>query len=183
MIMFSNYDDISSPAVYNAWNNTSPQTEIIEPFTTANSLFSEWLLDSIKMNAYGGGIFGGGSSPAKVSLYADNTGSIGDLIASWDISINTSVGSDFTFDVSSYSAGLTAGTAYWFGLEATGSNAVGWRQTASFGEPGIAGHVFEIIGTQSGQPVSHDIIPEPMTMLLFGGSVLGGLFIRRRRMV
>jgi len=172
-VAFSSYDDASGD--YNAWNNTSPSTEILEPFTTTNAL--EWSLSGVKLNAYGGGIFGGGSSPAAIALYEDQGGAAGTAISSWNVNIDSGVGEDFSFGVSGVT--LSGNTDYWFGLEATGSNAVGWEQTLSYGTPGETGHVFSI----EGEPAGGQPIPEPLTMagLVLGIGSLARYFRRRRR--
>ena len=170
-VAFSSYGDATPEPneVYTAWNKTSPVPEILEPVTTNDAL--EWALSEIKLNAYGGGILGGGSSPATVSLYQDSAGTV--EIASWDININTAMGEDFSFAVSGVT--LSGNTNYWFGLEATGSNAVGWRRTQSWGTAGETGYVFEISGDAT-------VIPEPLTMagMLLGVGCLAR-YVRKRR--
>ena len=172
-VAFSSYGDATPEPddVYDAWNNTSPNTEIIEPFTTNSA--QEWDLSGIKLNAYGGGIMGGGSSPATVTLYEDIAAAAGPSIGFWNIDIDSSMGEDFSFAVSGVT--LSGDTDYWFGLEATGSNAVGWRQTQSLGTPGATGHVFELSGDAT-------VVPEPVTMagLVLGIGSLAG-YVRRRR--
>ncbi len=172
-VAFSSYGDATSEPddVYDAWNNTSPPPEILEPFTTNAAL--EWDLSEIKLNAYGGGIMGGGSSPATVTLYEDIAGAAGSSIGFWNINIDSSMGEDFSFAVSGVT--LSGDAEYWFGLEATGNNAVGWRRTQSCGTAGETGHVFELSGDAS-------VIPEPVTL---AGLVLGigclTRYVRRRR--
>lgn len=164
--VFSNYDEISSsPNSYNAWNNTSPQPEVTHLFTTNSNSLGQWELTMITLNAYGGGILGGGSSPATISIYEN-----GIALASWNVNINTSKGSDFSFAVSDVI--LNAGSDYSFGLEATANNAVGWRQTLDGNS-----HVFAIFGSEVGTAV----VPAPGAILLGSiGVSLVGWFKRRK---
>jgi len=169
--IYSNYGDLSDD--YDVWNNTSPSTEIVEPFTTEANVLGQWDVEQIVINGYGGGIMGGGSSPATVRLYLDEAGSPGSLVSGgeWEVNIDSSMGDDFSFSVSGST--LDASADYWFGLEATGNNAVGWRRTGSYGTPGLAGHVFALNGVA---------VPEPATLALMGlGGVLTFLGRRRRR--
>lgn len=167
-VVFTSYSDTSDS--YDTWNNTSPNTELVESFTTGGDSGS-WTINLIKLNAYGGGIMGGGSSAATISIYDDNSGEVGALIHSWNVNINSSMGNDFSFTVSGVA--LDASTDYWFGVEATSSNAVGWRRTESYGTQGATGHVFQIEGTP---------VPEPGSLVALCGGIIAAAGVIRRRL-
>ncbi len=175
-VVFSNYADSSSTS--DSWNDTADPVEVVENFTTSESSLGQWEISSIKFSAYGGGILGG-TGPANVNFYSDNSGSAGSLLLSLqnvDFS-GSAPGEDNSFTVENLT--LDADSVYWVGIEALGgsSNAVGWRRTNanSTGPNGTGyqqdgnGHVFEIQGTE---------VPEPATIAVLG---LGGLFFRRKR--
>ena len=168
-LVFSNYSDITTAPDddYSAWNSTSTPNPIVEPFTTNSG--GPWSLSGIRLNAYGGGFLGGGSSPANIGIFQDNGGSVGTLVSDWGVVINTAMDEDFSFLVSGVTLG--ANTAYWFGVTATGSNAVGWRQTESYGTPDVSGHVFEIQG---------DPVPVPGAVWLLGSGIIGLAGFKRK---
>ena len=172
-MVYSSYYDITQDPdpTYDAWNYTSPDPEMVEPFTSAPNALGEWDLTQVALCAYAGGIMGGVPSPVTVTIYfAEPVGP--DTIvdgAQWVVSIGGYPGDDFTFPVSGVS--LDAGVNYWFGVAPNEPFAGGWLRVYPIAPTGVTGHVFRLAGTE---------VPEPGTVALL---VLGGigLLIRRRR--
>jgi len=174
--VFSNYADSSSDC--DVWNDTANPVEVVDDFTAYANTLGQWEITSITFSAYGGGIMGG-EGPANINFYADDSGSVGSLLATLaTVALTGSApGEDNTFSIGYLK--LDADTSYWVGIEALGgsSSAVGWRRTTanSTGPTGTGyqqggnGHIFKLEGTE---------VPEPAMVCLFG---LGGLGLLRRR--
>lgn len=140
-VVFSNYDEASGDI--DTWNNTSPDNPIIEGFTTNDNSLGQWRITSFMLNGWGGGIGGGGISPATVRIYTDSVGMSPVPGAKWDIIIDSTAdggwsSADFSFPVTGVT--LDANATYWFGLEATSGTTIGWQQTTG------GSHVFELTG-------------------------------------
>ncbi|MCK4623769.1 MAG: PEP-CTERM sorting domain-containing protein [Phycisphaerae bacterium] len=164
-MVFSNYDEASG--YWDAWNDSWSPPERVEPFTTAGNALGQWELTQITLSA-DSNVAGGPSQPVTISIYADDSGSAGTAVASWDLNMPDTNYGDWSFSATAVT--LDALEAYWLGVEPTHSDGslVGWQWTTN-----AASHVFEIAG---------DPIPEPVTMILLcGGAVPVLLSYRRKR--
>jgi hypothetical protein len=122
-----------------------------------------------------------------VSLLSDNASTPGSLVSILgtidDSQLGTSLG---VIDLSVGSIDLSANTRYWIELSSTDTTAE-WSFSSDISGTGVGGEFFSNIAGVSGnsgdpyQMQVNGVLPEPMSIALFGTAVTGLGFVRRRR--